>query len=133
MNPTINPGPVFRAGLRKLNEQVAPLPNMRSTILGWFKPMTLVRITPVVTDGQAKPVKREVKTSGVLLAGEAAKLKMLAEGDRSWESSVLYTVDNLVLETNDQVIIRGVQCRVMTKRNWGDYGYLRFDLIKDYQ
>ena len=134
MNTTINPGPVFSAGKRKLNEQsLGTMPNMRSTLLGWFKPMTLTRITTTVKDGQAEPVERELKTSGILLAGDAEKLVPLAEGDRSRESSVLYCFDNIVLETNDRVIIKGVKSRVMTKKNWSDYGYQRFDLLKDYQ
>lgn len=133
MSPIINPGPVFSAGKRKLNEQVAPVPNMRSTLLGWVKPITMTRITSTVKDGQATPVEREVKTSGVLLAGDPVKLQMLAEGDRSWESVVLYVFDNLVLETNDRAVIRGVKYRVLQKLDWTAYGYQRFDLLKDYQ
>lgn len=133
MNPTINPGPVFSAGKKKLNEQVCPAPSMRGTVLGWFKPLTMIFVTTTMKDGQAQAVERELKTSGMIQAGDPEKLEMKAEGERSWEWFVLHTLPNVQMQTDDRVSLAGVKYRVMSRTDWAANGFMRYNLIKDYQ
>ncbi len=133
MNPVINPGPVFSAGRRRLTEQVCPTPSVRGTLLGWFRPLTMVFVKTTVTDGHAKPIEYELKTSGMIQAGDPEKLEMKAEGERSWEWFVLHTLPNVQMQTDDRVSIRGVKFRVMNRTDWADYGFMRYDCIRDYQ
>lgn len=133
MNPAINPGPVFSAGRRTLTDQVCPTPSVRATLLGWFRPLTMVFIENAVTDGKVKPIERELKTSGMLQAGDPEKLEMKAEGERSWEWFVLHTLPNVQMQTDDRVFVRGVKFRVMQRTDWVGYGYMRYDCIRDYQ
>lgn len=133
MNPTLNPGPVFAAGKRKLSEQVCPSPSMRGTVIGWFKPITMIFLTTTVTDGQSKATERELKTSGMIQAGDPENLEMKAEGERSWEWFVLHTLPNAQMQTDDRVSLAGVKYRVMNRTDWSTNGFMRYDLIKDFQ
>lgn len=133
MNSPINPGPVFSAGKRKINEQVCPTPSMRGTVLGWFKPLTMIFLTSTVLDGQVKVVERQLKTSGMIQAGDPEKLEMKAEGERSWEWFVLHTLPNVEMQTDDRVSLSGVKYRVMNRTDWAANGYMRYDLIRDYK
>lgn len=139
VSPTaINKGPVFRAGLApSIVAAQTTLPSMRGTLTGWFKPMVIGVVTEAIAeggdqDGQAKATVREVKTSGMMQPGDAEKLTIESQGQRSWDNFILHVYPQLDVKTDTRITVRGVPFRVMGKKDFTANGYIRYDLMEDY-
>lgn len=125
-----NPGPVFSAGSTQRVADAVPIVNMRSSILGWFRPITVgLTQQSVGDDGMVKLTVREVATSGVLQPlGE--KLDRKSEGGRSWSHWELHCLPNLVLNTNDRITVKGSYYTVMEMMDYSSEGFVIYKLAK---
>lgn len=128
-----NPGPVLSAGKFGRVGDAYPIVNMRSTLLGWFRPITIGRTKQSVGgDGLVNLVSYEIQTSGVLQPMDE-RLERKAEGGRSWSYWELHCVPNLALATNDTITIKGSQYTVMGKKDYTDNGFVIYYLTKKEQ
>ena len=134
-----NPGPLVRAGQtgKTVQDPIATTPTARDTVTGWFRPITIgVRSTTIgtgaTTGGQAQVVTREVKTSGVAMPLSDRELQILPEGQRAWRWKYLYVTEDLGLKTGDNAWLKGIIYRVMSSKDWSDYGYWRYVIVSSY-
>ncbi len=142
MNPTptaINPGPVMSAGKNQtiVGAQTTQ-PSMRGTILGWFKPMIIAVVTEAIIpsgprQGEVAQTEREIFTSGMMQPGDAEKLDVRAEGQRSWENWVLHVFPQLDVKTDTVIKIKGTPYRVMKRTDYIINGYVRYEIVEDYK
>ena len=134
----INPGPVFQAGKAPtITAAQTTLPSMRGTVLGWFKPMIIGIVSTVIAesgdnDGQAVATIRELRTSGVIQAGNDEKLSPQAEGQRSWDNATLWVLPQLDVPTSTKIKIDGKLFLVMGKQDWSTNGFMRYDLTETF-
>lgn len=135
---TINVGPVFSAGkIRSIRNSLQALPNMRDTILGWFKPMVIGIITTAIVGdgdeaGEAKEISRELRTAGVVLPDEE-NLRPDKEGERSWQNWVMWVLPQLDVATDTKLLIQGISYRVMGRKDFSANGYMRYHLTQDFK
>lgn len=130
----LNPGPVACAGRLKLDENTAPAPSMRNSIMGWFRQIVVQIVqTNFEEGGTVNEVTRDVRTSGFIQPSEPEKLEIQAAGSRSWTYWYLHCLPNLALNTDDRVRIRGKSYLVIGKKDWSSFGYIRYRLLKDYE
>lgn len=123
-----NPGPVFSAGKTQRVGDAVPTVNMKSSILGWFRPIT-VEVIQQTTDEQGNVTftPRALETSGVIQP-IVEKLKRYREGGRSWAAWELHCLPNFILNTNDRVTIRGRRFSVMGRTDYSENGFVIYDL-----
>lgn len=125
-----NPGPVFSAGATQRVGDAVPTVNVRSSILGWFRPI-VVGLTQQSVNGSGVVTLtvRDLPTSGVLQPlGE--KLERKSEGGRSWSHWELHCLPNLVLGTNDKVTIKGKNFTVLEMMDYSENGFVIYKLVK---
>ena len=119
---------------RNIYDVATPLPSMHDTLLGWFRPLTLVFIQKRAVDFETVETnRREITTSGVLQPYGEQELAMLPEGQRKWIHKKLHAVRDLVLAIDDVVEIAKTSYRVLDKLDFSDYGYVRYHLVEDYE
>ena len=129
-----NPGPYPSASQLDYQDCVATTPSVRETVLGWLRPITVGFVTDMIDDtGQNVPITRQLNTAGCIQPLKSRELEIKPEGERAWGWYCLYATRDLQLKTDDKVILRGVTYRVMAKRDWFDYGYVRYELLQGYQ
>lgn len=128
-----NPGPIVGASHLSYQEAIATTPSMRETVLGWLRPITVGVVTTRISDGQAESITREQATSGCVQPLRNRELQIKPEGERAWGWYVLYSTPDLALRPDDKVIYKGLTYRVMAKRDWSDYGYVRYELVEGFQ
>jgi len=116
-----------------LSQSWTGLPNVRTTLNGWFRPLTMTKIIKQQEDFQLKEYFYDVKTNGVLQPFSPQQLSIKPEGQRSWIWQMLHATPDLVLKTDDQVIITGTKYRVMEKLDYKEYGYVQYNLVQAYQ
>ena len=130
----VNAGPIVGAGTRgDIITQSRSMPQVRSTMAGWMRPMIIAVTRQKIVDGENKAFESRVSGSGVIQPFSDEELKLLPEGDRSWKNSMLHATDSVLLETNDDIEIRGIKYKVMGRKDYTDYGYLRYRIIETYR
>lgn len=110
------------------------MPQMASTLSGWEVPITLIKITQNVIDGDLVTSEQSIKFMGVWqpLRDEALELK--PEGQRSWEWVWIHArASELNLETGDKVLFKNRRYKVMQKKDYGLNAFVEYHLCRDYE
>ena len=109
-------------------------PNMRETLSGWEVPLTLIKITQNVIDGDLITTETTYNFMGVWQPLSAEQLNLLPEGQRSWENVWIHCkASQLNLETASKVIFNGKRYKITQKKDYGLNGYVEYMLIRDYE
>lgn len=110
----------------------AKLPNMSATIKLWFLNITF-EIVERTIDDSADPeisVIKTINTRGVVRPPSDKDLKLLPEGAWAWEWLQIHCLPDVELETNQFVKYDGKIYKVMAKKDWRKYGYMRYTLLE---
>ncbi len=118
-----------------LNNINSNLPNMSGTIQGWFLDITFKYVTRVLDDDSAdftEETEQIIHTKGVVRPPSAKDLKLMPEGAWAWEWLQIHCLPDVKLETNQFVIYDGKRYKVMDKKDYSKYGYVRYTLLEAY-
>lgn len=113
----------------------ATLPNMSETIKSWFLNITFEIVDRTVGDSADVPetVLQTINTKGVVQPPRDKDLKILPEGSWAWEWLMLHCLPDVQLNTNQFVRYDGKVYKVMAKRDWQKYGYVKYMLLEAFQ
>lgn len=117
---------------RDVGDAAFPLPNVSTTIQGWFRPLTLIFVNSSVEDMKVKTGKRKFKCQGMIQPFTMQRLRMKPEGERAWKWKLLHTTPNVDLDVGDDFTIKDTPYRVMGKADWSEYGINAYELVEDY-
>ena len=115
-----------------VQQGVNPMPQMRSTINGWFKPLDLVKVTKTTVDFQTKNVETPLPARGTWQPFSTEQLKIKPEGQRSWRWFMMHTTTDVVLLTDDLVKKESTKYVVMEKGNYDENGFVVYHLVNAY-
>ena len=62
----ISPAVIASANTRSVSDAAVALPSVHTTILGWFRPLVLGRITKKIVDGETFESIKEQRCMGVI-------------------------------------------------------------------
>lgn len=108
------------------------LPYMGDVVASWARPITVGLVTKEMLDGEVVETVEDIDTRGMLQPFTASQLAIKPEGQRTWDWSALHALPDLTLTLDDIVTIFGRRFRVMTKKDYTLYGYLRYELVENY-
>jgi hypothetical protein len=109
------------------------LPNVMDALNGWFQDNTFTLITKTVVDFELVETQVQSSFYGVKQPMSPEVLKLKPEGQRSWDWNTIHSTPELILKTDDIIIMEGHNYRVMERLDYAAYGYLEYHLVKDYQ
>jgi hypothetical protein len=125
-------GGIVNANTRSVYDGLAPMPSMRSTLLGWFRPLGLSKVTKSTVGVRTVEKETPLNASGVWQPFTAEQLSLKPEGERSWRWFMVHTTIDVVLVTDD-VIVRGTEkFRVMEKLDYTENGFVEYHVINAY-
>lgn len=122
---------ISNAKNKKINQN-SHLPNMSSTIVDWFLPITVGVISRSVTDYEQVKTAKWIKTKGVVQQYKTQDLEITKEGYRSWDLLQIHCLPDLQLENDDLIIYKDVLYKVMNNNNYSDYGYMEYICVETY-
>lgn len=108
------------------------LPQVGDVVMSWARPITVGLVTKTMQDGEVVETVEEIDTRGMLQPFTASQLAIKPEGQRTWDWTALHAMPDLALTLDDIVTIFGRRFRVMTKKDYTLYGYLRYELVENY-
>ena len=109
------------------------LPNMSETIKSWFLNLTFEIVERVQVGADFKidwETKQEISVRGVVQPPSDKDLKILPEGSWAWEWLMLHCLPDTQIDVNQFVRYDGTVYKVMKKKDWSKYGYVRYYLLE---
>ena len=70
---------------------------------------------------------------GVIQPLSPEEIKVKEEGQWSWDWYWFHTKNDVQLKTNDIVVYKGHEYKIMAKKDYSDYGHVEYHCIKDWQ
>ena len=110
------------------------MPQMDSTLTGWEVPLTLVKLTQSIVDGDLITSETQITFKGVWQPLRSEELQLKPEGQRSWEWVWIHAKSSsLNLETADKVKFNNRRYKVMQKKDYGLNSFVEYELVRDYE
>ena len=110
------------------------MPQMGETLNGWEVPLTLIKITQDVVDGDSSNTETTYNFKGVWQPLTSEQLSLLPEGQRSWENVWIHCKSSeLNLETGSKVKFKGRRYKITQKKDYGLNSFVEYMLIRDYE
>lgn len=110
------------------------MPNMANTLNGWEIPLTLIKVTQSIIDGDAVKVETSINFMGVWQPLRDEQLQFKPEGQRSWEWIWIHAKSGtLNLSTQDKVIFNSKRYKVMSVKDYSLNGFIEYELVRDYE
>lgn len=110
------------------------LPNMSNTITSWFLNISF-EVVERVLDGAdwVEQTVQVIHTKGVVQPPRDKDLTIFPEGTWAWEWLMLHCLPDVQLNTNQYVRYDGTLYKVMHKKNWQKYGYVRYTILEAFK
>lgn len=115
-----------------LNKQSNTLPNMSDALRNWFQKMTFVRLVKKTVNFQLEESECRIDFRGVIQPLKSRDLILKPEGQRAWTWLELHSDPVLILMVDDIVRYNGIKTRVMARTDYSRYGYIRYELVQDW-
>ena len=117
-----------------LNNSNSNLPNMANTIVGWFLDITF-KVVERTMDGAdwVESTEQLISTKGVTQPPRDEDLKILPEGSWNWEWLLLHCLPDVQLTPNQYVIWNEKLYKVMFKKDFTPYGYVRYTILEAFK
>ena len=110
------------------------LPNMSSTIVGWFLDLTFETVErDLIGADWTETVTGQIKTKGVVQPPKDKDLMIYPEGSWAWEWLLIHCLPDTTLDVNQYIKYDGKTYKVMAKKDWTKYGYVRYTILEAYQ
>lgn len=125
---------LYNARNTLLNNRNSALPNMSNTIQKWFLNITFQEVIRTQNGADWEESLGQVyNTRGVVQPPRDEDLKIYPIGCWSWQWLMMHTLPEVQLTTNQYIKYDGVTYKVMSKKDWSKYGYVRYILLEAYQ
>lgn len=125
--------PIANARDVNLKQNVGTLPNMSSALLDWMQPILAVQVVKTQVNYQTVERGDPISFQGVIQPSNGRQLRILPDGQRSWDWEILHSLTNLGLKTDDVIWIQDIAYRVLNAKNLKVYGFFYYELQQDYQ
>lgn len=110
------------------------MPQMATTLNGWEVPLTLIKITQDIVEGDLVTTETTINFQGVWQPLKDEALELKPEGQRSWEWIWIHAKSSsLNLETSSKVKFNNKRYKVMQKKDYGLNGFVEYQLCRDYE
>lgn len=110
------------------------LPDMRKAVLHWSKLTTVFIVTKSLVEYETIETIRQ-QTVKLMRAPTGQDLEMKPEGQRAWNSEIVFSDITLELNPDDIIIfdcIDSKRYRVVSKTDYAQFGYLEYKVLSDY-
>jgi len=115
-----------------LNVKTGTIPDVGGAMHDWYQPMVFSQVVKTTEAFQVVEVKTVINFRGVIQPLSGRKLMLKPEGQRAWTWLWLHADPSLTLDVDDVVAYLGVQTRVMSQKDYRNYGYVEYELVQDW-
>ena len=111
---------------------ISNAPLVRGVMNGWFRALSLAQVVKQVVHFEVTEVQKPIQSYGIIQPLSGRRLEMKPEGQRQWDWILIHATPDLTLDVDDVIIWKGDKYRVQSQKDFGDYGFVEYELINDY-
>lgn len=120
-----------------VNVRTGSIPDVSGGMFDWFQLMVFTKVVKQTVAFQLIETPTNINFWGVLQPLSGRELAIKSEGERKWNWVTVYAsadADGALVSLQPDEIISYLnkQYRVMSSKNYANYGYLQIDLVEDY-
>ena len=109
-------------------------PQMANTLNGWEVPISIIKITQSIVDGDVVKGEEQIDFMGVWQPLRDEELQSKPEGQRSWEWYWIHAKSGaLNLQTQDKIKFQGKRFKVMAVKDYSLNGFVEYHIVRDYE
>lgn len=108
------------------------VPDVSGAMQDYFQAMTFDLLTKTTQGFQVVETTVPITFQGVIQPYNSRQLLIKPEGQRAWTWFTLHADPTLTLQVDDVVLYKGIQTRVMTRKDYVLYGYVEYELVQDW-
>ena len=123
---------IFNASTLTVQEQARTQPQLGDTLRALFQPVTMVRITKEQQQSQIVEKPTPFIQRAVVQPFHGRKLQIMEQGERHWNWSTIQSTPDLLLATDDIIVVNGAPYRVMADKDFTQFGTVTYYVIRDY-
>lgn len=117
--------------IQKLNSQL-PYPQLGLNM--WSQSAKAFLISQEVdTFGNVEDISTPFDMASVIQPLRPEEVKLKPEGQWAWPWYWFHTKPNVKLLQNDRIIYKNEKYKIMTVKDYSDYGHIEYHCIKDWQ
>ena len=125
---------ITRGNQITLNNINSNLPDMSDVITSWFLKITLQVVERTLNGADwVETITRVINTKGVVQPPQPQDLKILPAGTWAWEWLTVHCLPDVQLEPNQFIKYDGKTYKVMAKKDWQKYGYIKYILLEAFR
>lgn len=112
------------------------LPNMSQAITSWFLDITLEIVERTMTGADWDidwETVQTINTKGVVQPPSPRDLKIMPEGAWAWDWLTVHCLPDVNINTNQFVRYDDKVYKVMAKKDWRKYGYVKYTLLEAFR
>lgn len=110
------------------------LPRPQMAINMWSQGAEARRITQEIDiNGNVNDIVSFFNFDGVIQPLKPEEIKVKEEAQWSWDWYWFHTLPGVKLATNDRVVYKDTEYKVMAVKDYSDYGHIEYHCIKDWQ
>lgn len=110
------------------------MPNMANTLNGWEVPLTFIKITQSIVDGDVVKTETPINFMGVWQPLRDEELQFKPENQRSWSWYWIHAKSGSVdLQTQDKFIFKDKRYKVMSVKDYSLNGFIEYQVVRDYE
>lgn len=110
------------------------LPQMSNTLTGWESPLTLIKITQKMINGDVVKTEEAIDFLGCWQPLRDEELQFKPENQRSWSWYWIHAKSGtLNLQTQDKIIFQDKRYKVMSVKDYSLNGFIEYHIVRDYE
>lgn len=122
------------AGKNLITNANSTLPNMSNTITSWFLNITFEVVKRTLSGADwVEIVEQTINTKGVVQPPRDKDLVIFPEGSWGWEWLMIHCLPDVQLDINQYIRYDGTVYKVMNKKDWRKYGYVRYMILEAFK
>jgi hypothetical protein len=107
-------------------------PDVSGALQDYYQNMQFTKVSKEVVGFQVEETPNPINFRGVLQPFTERQLLLKPEGQRAWSWFLLHSDPVLTLQVDDVVLWNGKQTRVMSRKDFGLYGYVEYHIVQDW-
>lgn len=110
------------------------MPNMRNTLTGWEVPLSLIKVTQFMSEGDVVKTEQKIDFMGVWQPLRDEELQFKPENQRSWSWYWIHAkAGTLNLQTQDKIKFMDKRFKVMAIKDYSLNGFIEYQIVRDYE
>jgi hypothetical protein len=124
--------PIINACNRSIGNLSSGLPDVGAAIMEILMPCKASYVQKQQVSGYTQEVLIEIITK-VSIQPSDEPLNITNVGERIWKHFTIYALNNLDLNPDEVFTIKGINYRIMSKKDWKEYGFIHYETVEDFK